>query len=293
MKKSLSLFYIILMLVTIFSCYGDKGKSDRQVIIITIDGLRADTIKEAYTPGLYSLLQASSYSLNANTVSPPITLPAHLSLISGLTPSNHTVTTNKWEEEIKKFNSKTIFSIASSNGLSSGIIVGKDKLKPLKNGTHNTFFQSVQNNTENVESIKNTALKYINNTKPNLVLIHFPEPDITGHNHNWLSKKYFDQVKEVDKFVYSLVKEIIENNRFNNYLIIITSDHGGIDNNHITDNEKNRKIPLIILGSGVKGNNKLDNEINIYDISPTVHDFLGFNTPSNLDGKIIDNIYID
>ena len=43
----------------------------------------------------------------------------------------------------------------------------------------------------------------------------------------------------------------------------------------------------------IKKNNELDNEIYIYDIGPTVLDFLGFKVPSNLDGRTIENIYID
>ena len=293
MKSIILLFFLFLPLYNNFSAYGLDRQHDKQVIIITIDGLRADIIKEAYTPGLFKLLLSGSYTFDANTVLPSRTLPSHLSLISGLTPVNHSVTTNKWRKEIKKFKSKTIFSTASSNGLKSGIIVGKEKLKPLKTGAESASFEFVKYNDEAVNSIKNRSLDYISNEKPNLVLIHFPEPDLTGHDHHWISDEYLEKVKEVDKSVYSLVQEIIKTNSYKDYLIIITSDHGGIGSSHLIKSDKIQKIPLIILGSRVKKNNMLNDEIYIYDISPTVYDFLGFNIPSNLDGNIINNIYID
>ena len=286
-------FLACLFIFSALNSFGDEKLSEKLVIIITVDGLRADIIKKAYSPELFKLLKNSSYSLNTNTVSPSITTPAHLSLVSGLTPENHSVKTNIYFEGVKNFKSKTVFTSASKNGLKSGLIVGKEKLRLLIKGSENTYFEFIEYDNNSVRSIKEAALKYIIDNNPNLVLIHFPEPDLTGHKHNWISEEYLNKVREIDKSVYSMIEKILEKNSYRDFIIIITSDHGGIGNNHRIKNEKIQKIPLIILGKRIKKNNELDNEIYIYDIGPTVLDFLGFKVPSNLDGRTIENIYID
>ena len=293
MKRSIFLFLTCFLLIAALNSSGDEGSSEKQVIIITIDGLRADIINPAYTPKLYRLLKTGSYSLNANTVIPSITTAAHTSLITGLTPDRHSINTNDWKKDIKNFNSETIYTAASENGQLTGLIVGKYKLILLKTGSEDTFFRNIENREDSIKLIRKTALDFIFLAKPNLVLIHFPEPDFTGHEHHWVSEEYLEKVKEVDKSVYSMIKVILKKNTFKDYLIIITSDHGGMGSNHRIKHEKIQKIPLIVLGERIKKNNMLDDQIYIYDISPTVLDFLGLDIPSGLDGNIINDIYID
>jgi len=293
MKKRFFLFLISQLVFITLSSYAFNGKSDKQVVIITIDGLRADIVNETHTPNMYKLLKNGSFSLNTSTVSPSITTPAHLSLVTGLTPKNHSVDTNDVDFGKKNFKSSTIFTAASNNGLKTGLIVGKAKLELIRKGSPDTHYEFIEYREKSTKLIKESSIDYITESNPNLVLIHFPEPDLTGHKYNWISLEYMDKVKEVDKSVYSLVRSIEEKNPFNNYLTIITADHGGMGSNHRIENDKVKKIPLIILGNGIKKNNKLIEEIHIYDISPTVLDFLGLDIPPNLDGNIIRNIYID
>src|SRR6476660_1162779 len=56
------------------------------VLLISIDGCRPDVLLRAKTPNVHKLVESGSYTFWARTIPPAITLPAHASMITGVTP---------------------------------------------------------------------------------------------------------------------------------------------------------------------------------------------------------------
>ena len=57
-----------------------------KVILISIDGMRPDGMQKCENPYLDELVKKSSYTFNAQTVYPSITLPCHLSMFHSIPP---------------------------------------------------------------------------------------------------------------------------------------------------------------------------------------------------------------
>lgn len=72
----------LLAFLIVCTCLARADSEAKLALIITIDGLRPDAISETHTPNLYSLIKLSSYTLNAKTIKPSETIPAHTSLIT-------------------------------------------------------------------------------------------------------------------------------------------------------------------------------------------------------------------
>ena len=53
---------------------------DKKIILMSIDGMRPDGALKCGHPFVQELMSRSSYSLNARTVMPSVTLPCHMSL---------------------------------------------------------------------------------------------------------------------------------------------------------------------------------------------------------------------
>ena len=108
---------LILTVATIFTfgCDTQVEKNNGSVILISIDGMRPDAI-DATEYGKY-LKTISTYSLTVNTVNPSITLPCHTSMLYGVDPSVHGITTNTYtpSENI----GKSIFDVLNANSLKS------------------------------------------------------------------------------------------------------------------------------------------------------------------------------
>ena len=93
-------FISILFLLCLISCSGPTGYwSDPRVILISIDGLRADIVNNpAFAenhPYLARLMAEGEYCANVQTVFPSLTYPSHTSMITGVMPDKHGIVNNR------------------------------------------------------------------------------------------------------------------------------------------------------------------------------------------------------
>jgi arylsulfatase A-like enzyme len=70
-------------------------------------------------------------------------------------------------------------------------------------------------------------------------------------------------------------------------VVIITSDHGGHDNTHHSDQKEDMTIPLMMYGPGIPMGREISGQVNIMDLAPTVVRFLGLKKPEDWMGKAI------
>ena len=66
----------------------------RRVVLVSVDGLRADALERWNAPTLRRLASEGAHSVQAVTVSPSLTAPAHLSMLSGVSPEAHGIFTD-------------------------------------------------------------------------------------------------------------------------------------------------------------------------------------------------------
>ena len=288
-----TLTFVLLWVITSLLPTTFAFPNDKFVVIITIDGLRPDAINEQNSPNLMSFLKIGSYSLRAKTVKPSITLSAHTSLITGLSPDIHQMKSHGWNPSMDYVKHKTIFSIAKEHNLRTAMFVGKSKLKYLAKTQTVNYFNSSAKSPNSVQEIASRFSIYFEKEKPQLSLVHFPQPDSTGHLSGWMSDDYFEALKQVDNSIGFLIESVIQTIAKDEFMIIITSDHGGLGKGHIKDLPANQTIPWIAFGKEVKKGYKLADIIIIYDTAPTVLYALGMPIPNNLDGKIIREIFIE
>ena len=66
------------------------------VILFVIDGLRPDALGQAATPHIDRLVARGAHTWRAQTVTPSVTLPCHVSLFCAVPPTRPRVPTNVW-----------------------------------------------------------------------------------------------------------------------------------------------------------------------------------------------------
>lgn len=76
----------------------------KKVILILVDGLRPDAVVNCGNPYGKELLKKGSYSLEAETVYPSVTLPCHVSLFLSVPPERHGTTTNTYTPQVRPIN---------------------------------------------------------------------------------------------------------------------------------------------------------------------------------------------
>jgi arylsulfatase A-like enzyme len=220
------------------------------VILVTVDGMRADEIGEELTPNLYRMINEGAWTLQGRTVVPSLTLPAHASLVTGLTPARHNIVWNSYKPEMGDLTAETIFDIARQNGLTTAFVSGKEKLRHIAQPDDVDLF-SIEKRPD--RAVMDEAIDHLYTVRPNLMLIHLPDVDRMGHFAGWTSGRQRQTLKEADRHVGRLL-DAIENLEIRySTVVIVAADHGGQDRHH-----KNVKdtdvitIPWIVWGDSIE-----------------------------------------
>jgi predicted AlkP superfamily pyrophosphatase or phosphodiesterase len=254
--------------------------SIQRVMIVSIDGLRADSLQQADVPSIGALEYDAAVSFTAQTVYPSVTLPAHTSMLSGVCVPKHGIT---WNGE---FNGTyvavdTVFSIAHQAGMRTVMVVGKDKLKTISRPGTVDQYEYVAASDEEI------AGQAVRAMTPGfgILFVHLPEVDGMGHDRGWNSPDYYSVIHRADTAVGILIDGLHSNGLTEGTLIIVTADHGGHGTTHGTLLPEDMTIPWIIYGPGVKPSRLGKIKISTTDTAATTLWALGLSIPSGWDGR--------
>jgi len=284
-----------------------KAKNKLNVLLITIDTLRADRLscygsQHLKTPhiddlGKRGVLFSRAF---ANTST---TLPSHANILLGVTPNYHGVHENlnfivreellTLAEHLKNSGYATgafvgAYPLDSRFGLSQGFDIYDDNYSRI----HTENFSSLE---RSAEAVIKSALEWLEGRKsPWFLWIHCwdphtpyepPEPFKTQYKEHL----YEGEVAYVDLTLGKLLDHLKENSLFDSTLIIFTGDHGeslgqhGEKTHGFFAYNSSTWIPLIISHPETVSS-RVGHYVSHIDIFPTVCDVLGIEKPSFLQG---------
>lgn len=254
------------------------------IIVISIDGLRPDALSRADAKFMLDLIEKGTLYDHARTVRPSVTVPAHVSMLTGLDPKQHGFWWDDYRPTEGPVRNVTALEIANKAGLHVAMIVAKEKLIPLNRPHSVDYFEQTEREGAAVaEAFKHYIEK---NGVPDLTFLHLPDPDKAGHERIWMSPFYFEGVRDADNAVKSIMEAatILSKKR---PTILITADHGGTGLSHLLDIDTNNKIPFIINGEGIAAGVVKHEAIKVYDTAPTILSLLNLSIPKAWVGKPI------
>jgi len=256
--------------------FGQESGVIRHVIVISIDGLRPDAIVrlgEAGAPALHRLMLEGAFTLNARTLTEQtITLPNHTGMVTGQrvdrvaggtgvtvnTDSGGTVhdTAGRYVAGV--------FDVVHDNGGTTGLFVGKVKFDFLDrswdaaHGAADTVApddgrDKIDRYVRSASASRLAALLAAGEA-PTFSFLHLPQPDVAGHHHRWMSRRYLAAVTRADADV-GLVLAAIDASaaRTADTAVILTSDHGGRGDHHTTVRRpENYTVPFLVWGPGIE-----------------------------------------
>jgi predicted AlkP superfamily pyrophosphatase or phosphodiesterase len=256
----------------------------KNVVIISVDGLRPDALEIADTPTLDALRAAGAYSPNAQAVLPSVTLVNHASMLSGLSPAQHGIDWNTDAPERGKIQGTTLFGVAKQAGLSTVMVVGKPKLDHINQpGTVDNFvyagFTDIQ--------VAKQAITIIQEDMPEVLFIHLPDVDSAGHMTGWMSPGQLLAIEFTDGLIGDIVAALNDGDHLKETVVIISADHGGSETSHGSDSPEDTTIPWLAVGANVPAGIILNEDISIMDTAATAAYALGLPIPDEWNGKPI------
>jgi predicted AlkP superfamily pyrophosphatase or phosphodiesterase len=245
----------------------------RRVVIISEDGLRPDALSPELTPRHVALIHEGARAKDAETIPESDTLPSHASMLSGVGAHEHGLWWNSYQAQRGYIHVPTIFSVAHDKGLSTAMFVGKPKLRHIAiPGTVDHF----ERPSYLCGGVAKRAGEYFAASKPDLMFVHFSDPDEYGHSHGWLSPEYMRAVHGSDRCLATLLSAIDASGLADSTLVIVTADHGGHGKKHSDGHVAvDREIPWIVRGPGVGHGVILDETVETVDTAATTLAALG------------------
>ncbi len=254
----------------------------KKVILISIDGMRPDGLKNCGSEHLDEILKTSSYTFDAKTVFPSVTLPCHMSMFHSVPPERHGTTANTYVVPVRPVNG--LFEQLKMVGKKSAMYYNWEQLRDI--GRPGSLIASEYIHCYAFEHtdtlLTDRALEYIKCAKPDFVFLYLGETDTRGgHDCGFMSETYLDYIKHAIDNVKRVIDKVGEE-----YTIIVTSDHGGHDRMHGTDLPEDMIIPMIFCGEEFEENRELSG-ISILDIAPTIADIMSIDIPREWEGRSI------
>lgn len=251
-----------------------------KVILILVDGMRADSLAACGEPYVGELLEKSAYSLNARTVMPSVTLPCHMSLFHSVEPMRHGILTNDYVPQVRPING--LVEVMDKYDKKCAFFYNWEQLRDLSrpgNLDRSDFISGQNHGWEKTNAeLTDNAVKYINESNPDFVFLYLGWVDEQGHATGWMGEDYLRAVKESFLSVKKVVESVSDE-----YAVAVTADHGGHSRSHGTDADTDMVIPVIFHGSEIE-HKELEN-VSIIDIAPTVCSIVGVKPDGDWEGK--------
>jgi arylsulfatase A-like enzyme len=256
----------------------DDLQKPTHVIVISLDGTRPDAILQANTPNLQALAERGAVAWEASTVLPSVTLPAHTSMLTGLSVEQHGVDYNSTQPGCPIIEPPTFLTLAEEADYKTALVTGKEKFCMYKQ-TDTLDYTFAQ---EGDRSVVDRVMELLDDDFT-VIFAHFPNPDYFGHSEGWMSETYINELNSTDFQVGRILTKLDELELTDETLMIVTADHGGHDFEHGSDRAEDVHIPWIVAGVGVVSGTMLE-DVSVMDTAPTVLWALGLPLPEAITG---------
>ena len=261
MKKLKLITHI--MVLAILSCSSNdtaKLKQDtevnlesKKVLVIGIDGCRPDGITAANTPNLDALMANGIYSLDARNTGITSSGPGWSSMLTGVWQDKHKVVDNSFSgSDFSRY--PHFFKRIEENNPNSRT-VSVSQWHPINDQIANGFADITRNTADSSADVKNKAVAELGVEELTALFVHFDDVDHAGHGSGFSpdNSNYINAIETVDAAIGELIIAIKNRPNYTkeDWIIIVSTDHGGIGTSHGGDTEEERTIFMIVSGGNI------------------------------------------
>jgi predicted AlkP superfamily pyrophosphatase or phosphodiesterase len=273
----------------LFKKGGDEA--ERKVLVVGMDGVRADALLQSQTPTLDFLATRGAFSYEAHTQLKAKTKsgPGWASVMTGVDADKHGVSSNETADLEGHDPAYPSFLERAHVALGSRSVAAAHWV-PVLLLTAEDVFQEVALGDD--DSVTEQMAEFIKEGDFDVHFIHLDDPDAAGHEGGFAVENplYLAAIEACDGRIRSLLQALLARPTVvdEEWLIVVTTDHGGDGFNHGALDGDNQTIFLIAAGASLVPQD-LSSGASHMDVHPTVMGFLGaFPEPDwKLDGSVV------
>jgi arylsulfatase A-like enzyme/Flp pilus assembly protein TadD len=274
------------------------------IVLITLDTTRADHLgaygdRRAHTPNLDRIAGLGVLFERAVTVA-PLTLPAHVSLLTGMYPFAHGVRNNG--NFALRDNVPTLAAALQRDGYRTAAFVSAfvlDRRSGLARG-FDVYDDRVELERRGADTVA-AAARWMSDTaadpRPFFAWVHLYDPHDpydppSPYRESFADRLYDGEIAYDDEVIGTLLARIAEGGRDRATAIAVAGDHGESLGEHgeathgLFVYESAIRVPLIIAApSHVAAGRRLPALVRTIDLAPTLLEIAGVPSPAGIQGR--------
>lgn len=239
---------------------GSESKSPRKVLLIAIDGAVGTEVEKIMPANIAEMIKTSKYTWNGLSDNATNDASTWASMVTGVSSKTHKILDNSFRPKADP-----------SDPHASATFTPTFMYRIIENRPeYNTVFISPSTEVANrlmVESgkkivaandevVKDSAVYQLTKTNPNVVVVNFDEVNKAGIQSGFSADNsaYKEAVNKVDGYIGELLKAMKERPDYDKeeWLVMVTSNHGGTGNSYGGSSLKERTIFSIFYNPSFK-----------------------------------------
>ena len=295
MNKMKYTFLWVFVGLLLSACSGNQPVKEQEpawkakhVVLIGIDGWGAYSMEKAQVPHIRSLMENGAYTLKKRSVLPSSSAVNWASMYMGAGPELHGYC--EWGSQVPDLPSRvvnkdgifpTIFSElrAVAPEAEIGNIYEWEGIRYLVDTLALSYDKHVVEVAQDSTAVSRFAINYIKDKKPALVNVVFDVLDHVGHAAGHDTPAYYTKLEEIDGYVGQIVQAMKDAGIWDESIIIVTADHGGIEKGHGGRTMQEMETPFIICGKHVKKGIVIEESMMQFDVASTIASIFGIQQP--------------
>jgi len=225
----------------------------KKVLIIGIDGCMPVGINAANTPSLDALMANGTYSLEARNTGITSSGPGWSSMLTGVWDDKHGVVDNSFLGS--KFNRYPHVFKRIEEYNASYRTVSVSQWHPINDKIVNGDADAIRNSEDTSVDTKNKAVAELGVEDLTALFVHFDDVDHAGHGTGFsiANPNYIQAIERVDTEIGAVMAAVKARANYEkeDWIIILSTDHGGKGRSHGGNSEEERIIFMIASGDSV------------------------------------------
>jgi len=229
-----------------------NAQTTKKVLLIGIDGCRADALELANTPTINNLTANGVYSPDALNDDITISGPGWSAILCGVWSNKHLSVDNSFVgtdytnypplfKHIEDFdNNLHTVSICNWNPINDYIVQN-----------HADYKLNVLSDAD----VSSEASNYLTTYDPDMMFLHFDDVDHAGHSYGFSPtvSQYITAIEGVDALLAPVMQAISQRPNYANedWLTLITTDHGGLGTSHGGNSIEEQNVFVIASGNSI------------------------------------------
>jgi len=277
------------------------GQAAKKVLLIGIDGVRADVLAEVSTPNMDALAADGAWSMEARTTLPTISGPAWSSMLIGVWPARHNVFNNNFagnryaeypdfltrveavRPELETFVAADWLPLVTDD--SGGPLIGDaPDGKFVVNGYDVGWAEADR-------AVADAAIEAFETGSPDALFVYLGNPDETSHETGAIGEEYREAIEEADRQVGRVIAALRARPAFadEDWLVLVSTDHGRRPNGGHGGRTEAELTSFIIANGPSVVPGRIEGTPRVVDVAVTALAHLGIPVdPSwGLDGRVI------